>query len=68
MSTFAVGDVVQLKSGGPQMTISKIDGDNSTYKCCWFNGKKVEWASLPLETMVSANETTDYDGIEDYGY
>jgi uncharacterized protein YodC (DUF2158 family) len=68
MNTLTIGDVVQLKSGGPQMTICKIDEENSTYKCCWFNGKKVEWASFPLETLLSANETTDYDGIEGYGY
>lgn len=26
--TFQPGDVVQLKSGGPKMTVSVIDGDN----------------------------------------
>jgi len=28
MSTFKVGDVVQLKSGGPQMTIISLEDDN----------------------------------------
>lgn len=42
-----VGDVVELKSGGPQMTIAEI-GDYSPMgvaerdqaKCVWFDGKK----------------------------
>lgn len=33
------GDVVQLKSGGPQMTIHAINNDVAT--CVWFEGKKV---------------------------
>ena len=35
MNTFKVGDVVQLKSGGPQMTIADCYGDN-IYRCEWF--------------------------------
>ena len=38
MATFKVGDVVELKSGSPNMTISKCYGDN-TYQCEWFNEK-----------------------------
>lgn len=33
---FQPGDVVQLKSGGPLMTVSKIDSDGDVY-CTWFN-------------------------------
>jgi uncharacterized protein YodC (DUF2158 family) len=33
-----VGDVVQLKSGGPMMTISWIEDDQAY--CEWFDGKK----------------------------
>lgn len=41
----AVGDVVELKSGGPQMTIENIGkyGMAATHdqaKCVWFDGKK----------------------------
>lgn len=34
---FKIGDVVQLKSGGPEMTIDGISED--TVHCVWFNDK-----------------------------
>ena len=40
VETFAVGDVVQLKSGGASMTVERVDGDDMS--CVWFEGKKVE--------------------------
>ena len=38
-----IGDIVQLKSGGPEMTISSSPGkydydDFDSVKCVWFNG------------------------------
>lgn len=38
-SKFEKGDVVLLKSGGPAMTVSRInDGsDDPTYECTWFD-------------------------------
>lgn len=32
---FNIGDVVELKSGGPEMTVSSIDGKICT--CIWFD-------------------------------
>ena len=40
MSKFKIGDVVQLKSGGPQMTVMKIEDSEVT--CLWFNAKQEE--------------------------
>lgn len=39
------GDVVQLKSGGPKMTVEDIGdyspiGPQNGAKCVWFDGKK----------------------------
>ena len=32
------GDVVKLKSGGPEMTISSIAENNRRTDCSWFDG------------------------------
>jgi uncharacterized protein YodC (DUF2158 family) len=51
---FNVGDVVQLKSGGPKMTIEyigphRMGGTESQALCVWFEGtnKKNDWFKLP---------------------
>jgi uncharacterized protein YodC (DUF2158 family) len=36
------GELVQLKSGGPVMTIDWIEGDQAT--CSWFDGKEECWS------------------------
>jgi uncharacterized protein YodC (DUF2158 family) len=38
MTAFEPGDVVKLKSGGPEMTIEKQAPDGG-YVCSWFAGK-----------------------------
>ncbi|MDG4855932.1 MAG: DUF2158 domain-containing protein [Mesorhizobium sp.] len=41
-NTFKTGDIVRLKSGGPEMTVS--DGAASgTYLCHWFNRDGDVW-------------------------
>ena len=32
-------DMVQLKSGGPKMTILSLDGSSGEALCIWFEGK-----------------------------
>lgn len=39
MSEFKPGDVVQLKSGGPIMTVKFLDEDGDVY-CEWFDKKE----------------------------
>ncbi|MGP2502285.1 YodC family protein [Pantoea ananatis] len=58
---FKVGDVIKLKSGGPDMTIKKLDttyDSNSkkyvwlkSYTCQWFAGKKLESGSFPHDSV-----------------
>ncbi len=40
MANFKIGDVVQLKSGGPKMTVYELSGgpgsDNFEVRCTWF--------------------------------
>lgn len=35
------GDFVQLKSGGPKMTVSTYNQFNGSYECKWFVGTKL---------------------------
>ena len=34
------GDLVQLKSGGPKMTIERLMPSGDSFKCTWFSGNK----------------------------
>ena len=52
MTTFNIGDIVQLKSGGPDMTVSSVDTEGNECECCWFNRKKVETAKFNTEILV----------------
>lgn len=51
MQEFKQGDVVRLKSGGPQMTVSYIKEDKDTPEysdvtCCWFDDAKQVHAEI----------------------
>ncbi|URK88597.1 DUF2158 domain-containing protein [Rhizobium sp. RCAM05350] len=41
-TVFKVGDLVQLKSGGPPMTVQEWHGAMSKYQCVWFKGASHE--------------------------
>ena len=46
---FKVGDVVQLKSGSPPLTVSSIEGDWVT--CTWFSGADVKRESFETAAL-----------------
>ncbi|WP_442909830.1 YodC family protein [Hyphomicrobium sp.] len=50
-----VGDVVILKSGGPEMTVSeepkRTDADHVW--CQWFGGRKLEKGRFPVASLIS---------------
>lgn len=50
--SLSVGDVVQVKSGGPRMTITQITNGNA--ECTWFeNGTPVPFSqSFPLAILA----------------
>jgi uncharacterized protein YodC (DUF2158 family) len=51
---FKTGDVVQLKSGGPKMTVKQYtarDTGGSIVRCQWFEGGKHQEASFPGESL-----------------
>lgn len=68
MSTkYKVGDKVQLVSGGPKMTVSRVmpqdsldEGENpQRYECHWFDSKKTKlstavFAEAELQTPAEA--------------
>ncbi|MCL6366201.1 DUF2158 domain-containing protein [Pectobacterium carotovorum subsp. carotovorum] len=47
-----VGDIVSLKSGGPEMTVKAVysDGDIT---CQWFAGKKLESGDFPVSSLIN---------------
>lgn len=47
------GQIVRLKSGGPEMTVhseTPVDGQ-TRYRCQWFAGKKLELGLFPRESL-----------------
>ena len=57
---FAAGDLVQLKSGSPVMTVEEADYDyqknwKGTYSCSWFAGSKNNHRSF-TEAALEASE------------
>lgn len=53
--TFKKGDVVQLKSGGPHMTVMGEASADHLW-CTWFAGAKNERKTFPVETLMPAPE------------
>lgn len=49
---YKVGDIVQLKSGGPNMTIQNVPAGGISYGCQWFSGKKLEHGVFPEDSLV----------------
>lgn len=50
MPEFKKGDIVQLKSGGPDMTVTSVQGEEIW--CIWFAGKKLETESFYKGTII----------------
>lgn len=55
---FSVGDVVQLQSGGPKLTVIDIQALNTTvpasYKVAWFNEGRAAATNLPEDALKKA--------------
>lgn len=47
---FKTGDIVVLKSGGPEMTV-RDKASNGGYYCQWFAGKKLESGHFPEDSL-----------------
>lgn len=57
--SFTKGEIVQLKSGGPKMTIVGLPGDPGEYgqyRTSWFAGAKMETGRFPAEALTTPKE------------
>lgn len=50
MEDFEIGDVVQLRSGGPKMTVHGLVSDGDVV-CQWFEGNEVHEESFPKDAL-----------------
>jgi len=51
-TTFEIGYIVQLKSGGPEMTVQSVpENPKQSYRCQWFAGKKLESGTFPPDSL-----------------
>ncbi|MXZ49533.1 MAG: DUF2158 domain-containing protein [Rhodobacteraceae bacterium] len=59
--TINVGNVVKLRSGGPDMTVSKLK--NGMVECKWFDGKKLQTANLNEKLLEIGNDGSLLDEL-----
>jgi uncharacterized protein YodC (DUF2158 family) len=50
---FKAGDIVQLKSGGPGMTLTSLD-DRGYVRTAWFSDPEKEHGYFHLDALISA--------------
>ncbi|MGC0822498.1 DUF2158 domain-containing protein [Pantoea agglomerans] len=55
-SKFANGTVVQLKSGGPLMTVSYYKPDSNEHICMWFKDSEVKSSYFEPEVLREVKE------------
>ncbi len=51
MSELKIGDVVQLKSGGPAMTVKNIDNLPDEVDCTWFVNDKAKYGAFNVNAL-----------------
>lgn len=56
---FAVGNIVKLKSGGPEMTVHREIAYSTglVVRCQWFAGKKLESGEFPPDSLELVKPT-----------
>lgn len=48
---FETGQLVKLKSNGPEMTVRTFSVHQEAYQCQWFAGKKLEQGYFPEDSL-----------------
>ena len=61
--SFKVGDTVKLKSGGPDMTVTRIGtaGGEPMIWCVWFEGPKDLYGLFPPQALKAPSELAEPD-------
>ena len=55
--SFKIGDIIQLKSGGPKMTVTHIPiGDKDIVHTSWFAGSKKESGAFPVQALIPVSD------------
>lgn len=55
---FKTGDIVRLKSGGPDMTVQSYAAEileGQVVHCRWFNGKKAESGAFREDMLIAGD-------------
>lgn len=61
--TFRIGDVVHLKSGGPEMVVLSGENSSAPVQCIWHNNTGcIDSAEIPPAALVLANPPEKPDG------
>jgi len=58
VQSYKTGDLVQLKSGGPAMTVKEAIGDGldgGDYLCQWFGGSTLKEGVFPANSLRPAD-------------
>jgi uncharacterized protein YodC (DUF2158 family) len=56
---FMPGDLVQLNSGGPKMSVRRPGDDNPEFVACFFfDGSKLVIAEIPPQALVNVQATS----------
>lgn len=55
-SLYNVGEIVKLKSGGPEMTIKNVLSRDKEYHCQWFAGKKLDSGYFPHSSLIKVEQ------------
>ncbi len=68
MSSFSIGEIVQLKSGGPLMVIVNIDKEitSAPIQCKWFDNKTETYivdSFKPDSLVLSKKPENEYDRL-----
>ena len=64
---FKMGDVVELKSGGPWMTVIRLNvGDGNLVECQWFEKSQPKAAVFPAEALRVREDDSSVIDIDVY--